>query len=226
MKGNWPLWINGAFALLAAMPSLANESASGQLAAQIETFIRRQISIPVQQIDVQIKTPTNALPDCETPQFALPSRNRVWGNLSIRMTCGTDKYFVQTSIQVTGDYLVAARPISPKQTINEKDVKWQRGRLDALTSPPVTDLDRVLGSVSQRMIGAGLPLQAKMIRQPWLVKSGQTVQVIASGDGFNISSEGKVMNNALLNDKVRVRMNSGQIVNGLVAADGTVKIAL
>ncbi|KAA8996706.1 flagellar basal body P-ring formation protein FlgA [Affinibrenneria salicis] len=226
MRGNKPRWLNGAFALLAAMPSFASEPATEPLAAQIETFIRQQIVIPVQRIDVEIKTPDRALPDCAAPQFALPSRNRVWGNLSIRMTCGADKYFVQTRVQVTGDYLVSARPIPPKQTLSEKDVKWQRGRLDAFATPPVTDLSLVLGAVSQRMIGAGQPLQAKMLRQPWAVKTGQTVQVIASGDGFNISSEGKVMNNALVNDKVRVRMNSGQIVNGLVDADGTVKVAL
>ncbi|MEE3649721.1 MULTISPECIES: flagellar basal body P-ring formation chaperone FlgA [unclassified Brenneria] len=236
MGGNRLVWFNVALALLAVGPAFASEpypkasssqtSSPQTLSSQIETFIRQQITIPVERIDVKIKTPNAGLPDCAAPQFALPSRNKIWGNLSIRVTCGSDRYFIQTSVQVTGEYLVTARPIPPKHKISVEDIKRQRGRLDTLATIPVTEPGRVLGSVSQRMIGAGQPLQERMFRQPWAVKSGQTVQVIASGDGFNISSEGKVMNNAVLNDKVRVRMNSGQIVNGSVEADGTVKVAL
>ncbi|MCL2895301.1 flagellar basal body P-ring formation chaperone FlgA [Brenneria tiliae] len=226
MGGNRLVWFNGALALLAIMPAFGGEPSAKALSAQIEAFIRQQITIPVERIDVKIKTPNASLPDCSAPQFALPSRNKIWGNLSIRVTCGSDRYFVQTSVQVTGAYLVTSRPVPPKHKIGADDIKWQRGRIDTFATIPVTEPGQVLGSVSQRMIGAGQPLQAKMFRQPWAVRSGQRVQVIASGDGFNISSEGKVMNNAVLNDSVRVRMNSGQIVNGLVEADGTVKVAL
>ncbi|PWC22135.1 flagellar basal body P-ring formation protein FlgA [Brenneria roseae subsp. roseae] len=226
MEGNRLVYVNGALALLASMSAFSSEPSSTALSSQIETFIRQQITIPVEHIDVRIKTPESSLSDCPAPQFALPSRNKIWGNLSIKVTCGADKYFVQTSVQVTGNYLVTSRPIAPKHKISADDIAWQRGRLDTFTTMPVTSIDQVLGSVSQRMIGAGQPLQARMFRQPWAVKSGQTVQVIASGAGFSISSEGKVMNNAVLNDKVRVRMNSGQIVNGSVDADGTVKVAL
>ncbi|RLM27202.1 flagella basal body P-ring formation protein FlgA [Brenneria alni] len=226
MGGKRLVWFNGVLALLTGMSVFASEPSSQVLSSQIETFIRQQITIPVEHIDVKIKTPASSLSNCSAPLFALPSRNKIWGNLSIRVTCGSDKYFVQASVQVTGDYLVATRPIPAKHEISMDDIKWQRGRIDTFPTMPVTALDQVLGSVSQRMIGTGQPLQAKMFRQPWAVKSGQTVQVIASGAGFSISSEGKVMNNAVLNDKVRVRMNSGQIVNGSVEADGTVKVAL
>ncbi|MNC70924.1 Flagella basal body P-ring formation protein FlgA precursor [compost metagenome] len=65
-----------------------------------------------------------------------------------------------------------------------------------------------------------------MLRRAWAVKAGQTVQVLAQGDGFNISGAGKAMTNAAAEDGVRVRMASGQIVSGIANIDGTIRITL
>lgn len=65
-----------------------------------------------------------------------------------------------------------------------------------------------------------------MLRRLWIIKAGQDVQVLAQGEGFNVNSNGKAMNNAAIQDTVRVRMASGQIVSGTVADDGTVRIML
>ena len=65
-----------------------------------------------------------------------------------------------------------------------------------------------------------------MMRQPWRVKAGQSVMVIASGQGFNASGEGKALNNAILAQSVRVRMGNGQVVSGKVDADGNILISL
>ncbi|WP_034946337.1 flagellar basal body P-ring formation chaperone FlgA, partial [Erwinia oleae] len=77
-----------------------------------------------------------------------------------------------------------------------------------------------------RDITPGQPVTLMMVRQPWRVKAGQNVVVTASGEGFNISSEGRAMNNATATQPVRVRMNSGQIVSGKVAPDGNILISL
>jgi flagella basal body P-ring formation protein FlgA len=65
-----------------------------------------------------------------------------------------------------------------------------------------------------------------MLRQPWRVKAGQNVMVIANGDGFDASGEGKALNNATSAQWVRVRMGNGQIVSGRVGDDGNILITL
>jgi flagella basal body P-ring formation protein FlgA len=50
--------------------------------------------------------------------------------------------------------------------------------------------------------------------------------VIASGDGFDASGEGKALNNAARSQSVRVRMGNGQIVSGKVREDGNILITL
>jgi flagella basal body P-ring formation protein FlgA len=65
-----------------------------------------------------------------------------------------------------------------------------------------------------------------MVRQAWRIKAGQRVQVVASGDGFSVNSEGQAMNNAAVAQNARVRMASGQIVSGTVNSDGNILINL
>jgi flagella basal body P-ring formation protein FlgA len=65
-----------------------------------------------------------------------------------------------------------------------------------------------------------------MLRQPWRVKAGQDVMVVASGDGFDASGEGKALNNGTISQWVRVRMGNGQVVSGRVSDDGKILITL
>ncbi len=60
----------------------------------------------------------------------------------------------------------------------------------------------------------------------WRVKAGQRVNVIASGDGFSANAEGQALNNAAVAQNARVRMISGQVVSGVVDADGNILINL
>ena len=58
------------------------------------------------------------------------------------------------------------------------------------------------------------------------VKKRQRVNVIASGDGFSANAEGQALNNAAVVQNARVRMVSGQVVSGVVDADGNILINL
>ncbi len=59
-----------------------------------------------------------------------------------------------------------------------------------------------------------------------IYRLGQSVQVSARGEGFAIQNTGKALNNAAVNDALQVRMDSGQIVNGRLMADGSVQVML
>ncbi|MFP1741843.1 flagellar basal body P-ring formation chaperone FlgA [Lonsdalea quercina] len=210
------------FFLISLTPAVAADR--DQVTAQIKTFIQGQLDVPSAEVNVIVKTPVERLELCSEPQLSLPSRKKIWGTLSIRAMCGTTRHFLQASVQVTAPYLVATRPIPPKQKIQAEDVTLQRGRLDALSVSPLADSTLAVGAISIRMIGAGQPIAASMLRNPWAIKMGETVKVTVSGDGFSIVSEGKSMDNAALNDAVRIRMESGQIITGIAAEKGLVKI--
>jgi flagella basal body P-ring formation protein FlgA len=211
------------FGLLLCM----NVRAEG-LAKQVESFIQAQYAHTTNVTDVKVlvRTPANRWPPCESPQLSLSQNSRHWGSVSISARCGQERRFIQAQVQVIGHYLVAARGISAGSRLTAEDLKLKTGRLDTLPARTLSDSGKAIGAVSLRNISPGQPLNPVMLRRAWVIKAGQAVQVIAQGDGFNISGAGKAMNNAAAEDSVRVRMASGQIVSGIANDDGTIRITL
>lgn len=216
--------------LLAALLSLLCAPASAaDLTAQLTQFFKiryEQNGASADKLKVVVKTAQNMWPDCDAPQFSLPGNSRMWGNISVAANCDRNRRYIQVQVQVTGNYLVATRPLSQGEVISASDVRIEQGRLDTLPARTLMQAGEATGAVTLRAITPGQPVTMMMMRQPWRVKAGQTVTVYASGDGFSISSEGKAMNNAAALQSVRVRMNSGQIVMGKIGSDGNILISL
>lgn len=216
--------------LIAGLLGLATLPAGAtSLNAQLDQFFKARYGENGQNADtleVLVKTPESQWPDCDAPQFSLPGNSRMWGNMSVAANCGQNRRYLQVEVQVTGRYVVAARQITRGSAISATDLKTVRGRLDTLPARTIMQVQDAADAVTLRDITPGQPVTQMMIRQPWRVTAGQNVTVIASGDGFNVSSEGRAMNNATATQPVRVRMNSGQIVSGKVAPDGNILITL
>lgn len=170
--------------------------------------------------------PPHLLPACEQPLFSITSNSRLWGNVNVLARCGNDKRYVQVNVQATGNYVVAAMPIVRGGKLESASVKLKRGRLDTLPPRTVLDVNQLVDAVSLRDLTPGQPIQLTMLRQAWRVKAGQRVNVIASGDGFSANAEGQALNNAAVAQNARVRMVSGQVVSGVVDADGNILINL
>nr|UKE84345.1 flagellar basal body P-ring formation chaperone FlgA [Pectobacterium sp. PL152] len=94
-----------------------------------------------------------------------------------------------------------------------------------ITVAPYTDVTRRTGRSPLRDLTPGQVITASMIRRAWVVKAGQSVQIIAQGEGFTINGEGKAMNNAAAGQAVRVRTANGQIISGITNEDGIILIS-
>lgn len=214
-------------ALLAGLLALlALPASAADLSAQLTGFFQARDAQHAAGMTVEIKTPQAQWPTCDAPQFSLPGNSRLWGAISVAATCGDTRRFLQVQVQVTGQYLVATRLLARGSTVSADDFRLQSGRLDTLPARALFDAGSVADAVVLRDIQPGQPVTLSMMRQPWRVKAGQSVMVIASGEGFNASGEGKALNNAILAQSVRVRMGNGQVVSGKVDADGNILISL
>ncbi|MFZ4831963.1 flagellar basal body P-ring formation chaperone FlgA [Rouxiella sp. Mn2063] len=209
----------------------ANEAVSADgsvsiLQQQLQQFFAQQYAGSDMQVAAKITTPAQRQPQCPSPYFTLPPNGRAWGNMSIAVNCNGQKSYIQAKIQVTGFYWVAAHNINSGSHITDKDVERREGRLDLLPPRAIVDSKQAINAVTLRTINIGQPLTLPMLRRPWMVQAGQNVQVVANGGGFNVTSTGKAMNNAAAQDNVRVRMPSGQIINGTVGTDGSVSLVM
>ncbi|AHM73408.1 flagellar basal body P-ring formation chaperone FlgA [Yersinia hibernica] len=215
-----------ALGLLIISQICAHQVLAADLSAQVNQFFRQQYPDPSRQVNVIIKTPQSQWPQCAMPEITLPANARPWGNISLSVQCEGVRRFIQTQVQVSGHYAVAARQLTAGAKIMPQDIAIKQGRLDTLPPGALLEPGFAQGAVSLRHINAGQPLTRNMLRRLWTVKAGQDVQVLAQGEGFNVNSYGKAMNNGAIQDNVRVRMASGQIVSGTVADDGSVHIML
>lgn len=214
-------WWLGAMLTLLVMPVGAED-----LGAQLNQFFKTRDPLHAAGMNVVVRTPQNQWPPCEAPQFSLPGNSRLWGNMSVAATCDRQRRYLQVEVQVTGEYVVVNRQIPRGTTLTADDVMIKQGRLDTLPARAVLDSQQIVDAVSVRDILPDQPLTLSMVRQAWRVKAGQPVIVIAQGDGFNVSSEGRALNNATAMQRVRVRMGNGQVVSGNVGADGNILISL
>ncbi|WP_145484138.1 flagellar basal body P-ring formation chaperone FlgA [Yersinia aldovae] len=224
MKSNSVMTL--ALGLLLASQAFIHQALAADLSVQVNQFFQQQYPDKESQVAVIIKTPQSQWPQCGMPDITLPTHSRPWGNVSLSVRCNGQRRFIQTQVQVSGRYAVATRRLAAGEKISMPDIEMKQGRLDTLPLGALLDTHFAQGAVSLRQINAGQPLTRNMLRRLWVIKAGQDVQILAQGEGFTINSTGKAMNNAAVQDSVRVRMASGQIVSGTVADNGTIQIML
>ncbi|MEI7409132.1 flagellar basal body P-ring formation chaperone FlgA [Pectobacterium aroidearum] len=198
---------------------------ANDLPVQINQFFASRFQGSPNTVNVVIKSPESQWPQCEAPQITLPGNTKMWGNVSLSIRCGQQRRFIQTEVQVTGNYVTSSRPINRGTTLTEKDISLTKGRLDLLPLRPILTLQGAQGAVLLRDLTPGQVITASMIRRAWVVKAGQSVQIIAQGEGFTINGEGKAMNNAAAGQAVRVRTANGQIISGITNEDGIILIS-
>ncbi|ESK07326.1 flagella basal body P-ring formation protein flgA [Escherichia coli UMEA 3336-1] len=192
-------------------------STASNLTSQLHNFFSAQLAGVSDEVRVSIRTAPNLLPPCEQPLLSMSNNSRLWGNVNVLARCGNDKRYLQVNVQATGNYVVAAMPIVRGGKLEAGNVKLKRGRLD---------INQLVDAISLRDLSPDQPIQLTQFRQAWRVKAGQRVNVIASGDGFSANAEGQALNNAAVAQNARVRMVSGQVVSGVVDADGNILINL
>ncbi|WP_437610711.1 flagellar basal body P-ring formation chaperone FlgA [Erwinia sp. V71] len=213
--------------LLAGLLGLLSlQSHAADLTAQLTQFFKARDPAHAAGMTVVVRTPAEQWPQCDVPSFSLPGNARMWGNISVAANCDQNRRYLQVQVQVTGDYVVAKRQVPRGKALEADDMAIKRGRLDTLPSRAMTSPQQAMDAISMRDIAPGQPLTLTMVRQPWRVKAGQNVVVIAQGDGFSATGEGRVLNNATATQPVRVKMNNGQVVSGKADADGNILISL
>jgi flagella basal body P-ring formation protein FlgA len=179
-----------------------------------------KVVITVNNIDKRI-----ALPACPQLEAYLPQGAQLHGKTNIGVRCnGNTKWsiFIPATIIVTINILVSNRPLTQGHTLTADDFSVQPGELNQ--TGIVSDENAALGKILKFSINAGQPLKQNMLRDPYAVLQGQTVQIISEGRGFKLRTEGLVLSNAADGQAVQVKVPSGQIINGFVKGNGIVEV--
>ncbi len=214
----------GALALILWVPlALAGKPA---LESTLVAFLKAQNADAPGTVHITVHKPRVHMGRCHSPQPFLPG-TRTAGRITVGVRCPGDKpairYF-QADVRIDGSYFVAAHTIKPGEAITHADIRPAEGDLTRLSGDVVTDLAAVLGRVAVRRIGASMPLRADMVARPKAIKRGDSVQIVARGRGFAITTDGTALSGAALGDAIRVRTAGGRVLSGITRPEHTVSV--
>jgi len=205
---------------LSATPAWAGTAQSHtEIRDAVTAFVRTQtqaipgkVSIQVAEID-----PRTLLPACPALEAFLPPGTQLNGNSSVGVRCIKKhnwSIFVQANVKISINMLTAKNTLLQGQTVRAEDIGMLSS--ETLQTGTFTEPAQAIGKIMKYGIGAGQILRQDMLRAPYTVKQGQTVQLQVLGSGFRVKAEGQALNNAAEGETTSARTASGQLISGVV----------
>jgi flagellar basal body P-ring formation protein FlgA len=229
--------VNKAFALL--LLSLAPIGAGAS--ALDDTLVQRVQSLadvasrqaaPGLRVEVRVGEldPRLKLAPCASVQPYLPVGMKLWGQARIGLRCADAgvrwNVFLPITVDVFGPGLVAAAALPAGATLTAGDLKPASVNLSAASSAALTASELAIGRTLARPLSPGDALRDADLRARQWFAAGDSVRIVAGGSGWRIHGEGQALNPGLEGQMVRVRTESGRIVNGVAAGDRMVEVPL
>ena len=170
------------------------------------------------------------LAPCARVEPYLPAGSRLWGctRLGLRCVEGRSPWnvFLPVTIKAWGPAWVLTGNVAPGTVLTANDATQAEVDWAADPAPVVANPEAWIGQTASRQLMAGQALRQSMVKAPSLFRAGAQVRVSAQGPGYAVVSAGQALSAGTVGQTVRVRMDNGRVVSGIVAEDGTVTITL
>ena len=184
-----------------------------------------RVEVEVGQLDPRLR-----LAPCQQVEPYLPAGTRLWGRTRIGVRCvqGTSKWnvFLPVTAKVYGQALVAAAPLSAGTVVAEADLKQAEVDLADGASMALTDPRAVVGRTLTRAINAGQGLRQADLKVRLWFAAGETVSVVAQGNGFSVAGEGQALTAGLEGQPAKVKTESGRVLTGMPVGERRLEVGL
>jgi flagella basal body P-ring formation protein FlgA len=212
----------------------ASAALDDALAARVQALAREAArqAAPDWRVEVRVGTldARLRLAPCTSIEPYLPAGTRLWGPARIGLRCNDAgvrwNVFLPVTVDVFGPGLVANGALAAGAVITSADLRPGTVNLSAAPSPVLASPDLAVGRMLARPLAAGDALRTADLRARQWFAAGDTVRIVAGGDGWRIHGEGQALNPGLEGQTVRVRTESGRIVSGVAVAERQVEVAL
>jgi len=133
---------------------------------------------------------------------------------------------VVAQVELLRQVLVARRPINRGQTVSQRDLRVEKRRFDSLDGVGLSDTELAIGYEATRFIPEGDMLTARALKEQPLIRRGETVKILISGGGVQITTLGKAQKEGALGDVIPVAKNGSHrkrdIIDAMVTGPGVV----
>lgn len=184
-----------------------------------------RVEIELGELDPRLK-----LAPCQQVEPYLPSGTRLWGKARIGLRClqGATRWnvYLPVTVQVFAPTLVATRALAAGSMLAAEDFALTEADIAADPSPAIRMPALAVGRTLGRPLAAGEPLHQRDLRARQWFAAGETVRVVAQGNGYSVAGEALAMSPGIEGQAVRIRTESGRILSGVAVAERQVEIAL
>ena len=227
-----------AFGLLGvARPAGADDAATPQLDPAVLDSVRAlalgnaggagapRIEVAVGQLDPRLH-----LAPCQSIEPYVPAGMRLWGKARIGLRCKVGptpwNVYLPVTVKVWGRALVAPAGAAAGSVLTSADLAEAEVDLAEEFTPAIVETRMAIGRVLAQNLKPGQTLrQAHLKVRQWFV-AGDTVKVIASGDGFSLESEAQALSNGVEGQPARVRTESGHVLTGVPTGERRIEVSL
>lgn len=185
--------------------------------------LRMEVSIGA--LDTRLR-----LAPCARVEPYLPAGSRLWGRTRLGLRCVEGQtawnVFLPVTVKAFGPAWVltgnvASGAVLAATDAAEAEVDWAADAAAVVANP-----DQWVGQIASRPLVAGQALRQSMVRPPSIFKAGAQVRVVAQGPGYAVTSAGQALTAGAVGQTVRVRMDNGRTISGIVGENGTVDVTL
>ena len=220
--------------LIAGALPLHAQTVEAVLASQVQQFAAeatRRVAAPGLRAQVSIGRldPRLRLAPCQAVQPYLPTGTRLWGAARIGLRC-TDpnvrwNVFLPIQVDVFGPAWVLRAPLPAGHVLGADDLRLAEVNLAAAPAAPL-GTDALVGRALARPVLSGDAVRDSDLRARQWFAAGDSVRLVATGNGWRIHGEGQALAAGVEGRAVRVRTESGRVVSGVAVADRLVEVAL
>lgn len=223
--------------LLAASSALAQvpapvdsgwaESARSLVAGSVDASVagKARIAVEVGALDPRLR-----LAPCRKVEPQLPAQARLWGRVRVGLRCVDGEkpwqVWLPVQVKVLAPALVAARALPAGTTLTADMLQSAEVDWAAAADLPFAQALPLEGRTLQRALGAGEAVRPGDLRQRQWFAAGDTVTVLARGNGFTVSGSGEALGHGLEGRPVRVRTDSGRVLTGTAVGAHRVEVPL
>ncbi len=184
-----------------------------------------RMEVSVGQLDERLR-----LSPCARIEPFLPAGARLWGRTRLGLRCleGATRWsvFLPVTVKAYGPAWVLTGDVVPGRVLVASDATEAEVDWASESSSVIADPSLWIGQMASRSLKAGQALRQSMVQAPHIFQAGAQVRVIAQGKGYVISAAGQALAAGASGKTVRIKLDNGKIVSGIVGENGTVDVSI
>ena len=201
-------------------PSAATSEDPAVIREQLRRYVARQArgaqryEVELGHVDGRVR-----LAPCERIEPFIPAGTRLWGRTAIGVRCVEGAAWTVTlpvHVRAFGSALVAMSGLPASAALHADQFRTEEVELSREPAELVRTAARLDGQTLTRPIAAGQALRLDQLRAIPTVAAGDPVRILLIGEGFNVNAEGVALAAAAEGQNLRVRLENGRIVAGIV----------